>query len=228
MAAQPIEHDSSENAESSARPVLFTGTGDSGTTALGDRSRTTKTDSRLVARGSCEEVGALLGMAVTLASDPPDSMVLLLTRLENDLVDVNADIGIPMDSVDTGNPVRIDGAYVHRLEEACEHFGAGLTEPSTVVLPGGTTLAGTLHLAHAATRKAERAAHTALTEHETMNPLTATYLNRLGSLLFLLARSANAEHGDISWHPALTSELGETKLWEPMSATSEQNQSNGT
>lgn len=228
MDSRSAAYDPADPTGAGARPVLFTGTGDSGATALGDRTKTTKTDSRLTARGSCEEVCALLGMALTLATDPPEGMVLLLTRLENDLVDVSADIGAPIDNTDTGQRVRIDEPYLKRLEDACEHFGSDITEPSGVVLPGGTTLAGALHLAHAAARTAERAAHEALAEHDTMNPLTASYLNRLGSLLFILARSANAEHGDVPWHPAMTSQLGEAGLWQPMAESSETTESNET
>jgi cob(I)alamin adenosyltransferase len=70
------------------------------------------------------------------------------------------------------------------------------------VLPGGTPGSAYLHVARTVVRRAERSTWAALAEHrETMNPLTATYLNRLSDLLFILARAANAAVGDVLWVP---------------------------
>ena len=195
---------------------FYTRTGDTGETALEDRSRTKKSDIRIAARGECEEACAVLGMAITLAYGLSDEIALLLTRIENDLVDVGADIGVPLDGTETDDTVRIDEGYVRRLERACEHFGSEITGPLSVILPGGTTVAATLHHAYTVVRRAERSAYLALQNQEKLNPVACKYLNRLGSLLFVLARTANLEQGDIVWHPGMTRELGDAGLWEPI------------
>jgi cob(I)alamin adenosyltransferase len=70
------------------------------------------------------------------------------------------------------------------------------------VLPGGTPGAALLHTARAITRRAERTAWAAVADHgDTVNVWTAKYLNRLSDLLFILARAANAEVGDVLWRP---------------------------
>jgi cob(I)alamin adenosyltransferase len=92
--------------------------------------------------------------------------------------------------------------YVDRLEGWCDHYNDPLPKLRSFVLPGGTPGAALLHIATTATRRAERSVWAALDVHgETMNPLTARYLNRASDLLFILARHANRERGDVLWQP---------------------------
>lgn len=196
--------------------AMYTRTGDAGETTFGHRSRARKADPRVVAAGECEEVGALLGTAITLAAELPVEVVRVLTRVQNDLIDVGADIGTPLDAPGGDDArVRVDEAYIARLERACDHFSTDLAPLDGFVLPGGTTTAAALHHARSVVRRAERTTHAAL-QRDRMNPLTGTYLNRLGSLLLILAREANIEHGDALWQPGLSTHLGGAELWEPI------------
>src|SRR5699024_1391406 len=128
----------------------------------------------------------------------------------------SADISTLYHNEDSSELVtRIDQGYLSRLEQACEYFSAELPPPESVVVHGGTTSAATLFHARTVVRRAERTTQVAL-EQERMNPLTGTYLNRLGTLLLILARQANVEHGDSLWRPGLSAELQDTELWEPL------------
>src|SRR5262249_20441912 len=99
-------------------------------------------------------------------------------------------------------PLRIDGSYVSALERDCDEQNAGLPTLRSFVLPGGTPGAALLHTARTVVRRAERSAWAALAVHgETMNPLTAHYLNRLSDLLFILAGGATRERGAVLWKP---------------------------
>ena len=72
-------------------------------------------------------------------------------------------------------------------------------ETAAVVFAVGAAL---LHVARTVVRRAERSAWAAYEVHgETMNVLAITYLNRLSDLLFILARYANREAGDVLWVP---------------------------
>jgi cob(I)alamin adenosyltransferase len=96
----------------------------------------------------------------------------------------------------------VEQSYVDRLEADCDTYLEGLEKLRSFILPGGTAGAALLHQACTVVRRAERSTWAALAEHgETMNPLTATYLNRLSDLLFILARTANKEQGDVLWVP---------------------------
>jgi cob(I)alamin adenosyltransferase len=176
---------------------IYTRTGDEGQTGLGDGSRVAKTDPRVAAYADVDEANSAIGVAV--AHGAPSELVALLTQIQNDLFDLGADLATPRGAY--GSLFRIDDAMVSELENQIDRFNADLPELDSFVLPGGTVLAANLHLARAITRRAERStwhAIEALGEGE-INPNVAKYLNRLSDLLFVLARTANKDVGDVKW-----------------------------
>lgn len=187
---------------------IYTRTGDDGTTALGDMSRVAKTDLRVAAFGDVDECNCAIGVAVATGGLEP-ATVDLLTRIQNDLFDVGADLCSPVVDAPKWTPLRIDAGYIADLEAACDAANEPLPALDSFVLPGGTPGAALLHVARTAARRAERAVWTLLAaEPERTNPLTATYLNRLSDLLFILARAANAGTGDVTWQPRASRQDG--------------------
>jgi cob(I)alamin adenosyltransferase len=181
---------------------IYTRTGDDGTTALADGTRAPKTDTRLAAYADVEEANCAIGAAMAIGEFGPE-INALLSRIQNELFDLGADLANPVTGTPPAfPPLRIEDAYISRLETACDEYNEGLPVLRSFVLPGGTPGAALLHTARTVTRRAERSAWAALNEHgETVNPLTAKYLNRLSDLLFILCRRINAEHGDVLWKP---------------------------
>jgi cob(I)alamin adenosyltransferase len=181
---------------------IYTRTGDDGTTALADNSRVAKTDSRLAAYADTEEANCAIGTAITFGGLTAD-IAQLLARVQNELFDVGADLATPVsDTPPPYPPLRIDEAYITRLEAECDACNSALPTLRSFLLPGGSPGATLLHTARTVTRRAERSAWTAIGEHgDAVNPLTARYLNRLSDLLFILARQANAGHDDVLWKP---------------------------
>ncbi|WP_405822209.1 cob(I)yrinic acid a,c-diamide adenosyltransferase [Streptomyces sp. NBC_01390] len=180
---------------------IYTRTGDQGTTALGDMSRVAKTDLRISAYADANEANAVIGTAVALGGLEVE-VVKVLTRVQNDLFDVGADLATPVAENPEFPPLRVEQSYVDKLEADCDRFLEDLEKLRSFILPGGTPGAALLHQACTVVRRAERSTWAALEVHaEVMNPLTATYLNRLSDLLFILARTANKEVGDVLWVP---------------------------
>jgi len=180
---------------------IYTRTGDDGTTALGGTSRVAKTDPRLAAFADVDEANCAIGTALALGG-LSDRAVAVLARVQNELFDVGADLCNPVSDNPPYPPLRIDDTYVSGLERDCDEHNADLPTLRSFVLPGGTAGAALLHTARTVVRRAERSTWAALAVYgDTMNPLTARYLNRLSDLLFILARQANAEHGDVLWKP---------------------------
>jgi len=184
---------------------IYTRTGDDGTTSLGDLSRTTKNDPRLIAYADVDEANSALGVAIALGG-LPEPVARLLTQIQNDLFDVGADLCTPVVENPQYPPLRVLDSYVDRLEAACDEYNDQLEKLRSFVLPGGTAGAALLHVARTVTRRAERSTWSALEAYpDTMNPLTARYLNRLSDLLFILSRTANTEAaggvGDVLWTP---------------------------
>jgi cob(I)alamin adenosyltransferase len=181
---------------------IYTRTGDDGTTSLGDMSRTGKNDPRLKAYADVDEANCTIGVALATA-DLDDDIRELLLRVQNDLFDVGADLCTPVIDNPPHEPLRVTQAYIDVLEAACDTHNETLEPLRSFILPGGTIAASHLHIARTTVRRAERSTWAALdTYHGGMNPLTATYLNRLSDLLFILSRVANKNAGgDVLWTP---------------------------
>src|SRR5699024_2077883 len=128
-----------------ADSAQYTGAGDHGETTLSDDVPIGKGAPRIAASGECEEAGALLGVAISLGPEMSNDMVRLLVRVQNDLIDVSADISTLYHSEEASESVtRIDQGYLGRLDRACDYFSAELPPPESVVVHGGTTSAATL------------------------------------------------------------------------------------
>lgn len=180
---------------------IYTRTGDAGETRLGDMSVTTKNDLRLHAYADVDEANATIGLAVATGSLDED-VVAVLTHVQNDLFDVGADFCTPVVPDPEYPPLRIEQAYVDRLEAWCDEYNEHLEPLRSFILSGGTPAAAHLHVARTVVRRAERSAWAAYEQHhETMNKVAITYLNRLSDLVFILARHANRARGDVLWVP---------------------------
>src|SRR3954454_15889210 len=125
---------------------IYTKTGDDGTTALGDMSRVAKTDPRVGAYADCDETNAALGVALALGQLPL-RIADVLRRIQNDLFDVGADLCTPVVPDPAYPPLRVEPAYVERLEGWCDEFNADLAKLDSFILPGGTPGAALLHQA---------------------------------------------------------------------------------
>jgi cob(I)alamin adenosyltransferase len=179
---------------------VYTKTGDAGTTALGDGSRTSKNDARLEAFSTVDEANSNIGVALSMDIDADVKEVLL--HIQNDLFDVGADLCTPVIDDPKYPPLRVTEEQVTRLENLIDQYNEPLSTLRTFVLPSGTPLAAQLHVARTVVRRAERQTWNAIHSFgEGVNITTAKYLNRLSDLLFVLSRHANREIGDVLWIP---------------------------
>jgi cob(I)alamin adenosyltransferase len=180
---------------------IYTRTGDAGETRLGDMSVTSKTDPRLDAYAGADEANAHIGVAIA-TGELAEDVVAVLTHVQNDLFDVGADLCNPVVPDPEYPPLRIEQPAIDRLEGWCDTYNEDLPKLRSFILNGGTPAAAHLHVARTVVRRAERAAWAAYAEFgDAMNKPAITYLNRLSDLLFILARYANRENGDVQWVP---------------------------
>ena len=177
---------------------IYTRTGDSGTTGLGDGSRVRKHGLRVGAYGTVDEANATMGLARLHTTGDLDAE---LARVQNDLFDLGADLCTPEVEDPPYPPLRIGQAQVEWLEACIDRMNADLPNLRSFVLPGGAPAAAYLHLARTVARRAEREI-AALAEEEAINPLTLQYANRLSDYLFVAARWVNRDAGgDVLWVP---------------------------
>ena len=180
---------------------IYTRGGDKGETSLGDGERVKKHGLRVSAYGTVDEANAVVGLARLHTRNLTDaSSDAMLSRIQNDLFDLGADLCTPP-SADETHALRIVQSQIDRLEQEIDNMNASLQPLQSFVLPGGTPLAAYLHLARTVSRRAERDM-TALAEAEPVNPLAIAYINRLSDHLFVLSRYVNAAaQGDVLWVP---------------------------
>lgn len=180
---------------------IYTRTGDKGDTALGDGTRVPKHGLRVTAYGTVDELNATLGLAGLHADG---DIAAALTRIQNDLFDLGADLATPDQENDAAAPyprLRIVAAQVSRLEAEIDAMNAELKPLRSFVLPGGSALAAHLHLCRTVCRRAERHA-VALSGAEAVNPEAIRYLNRLSDWMFVASRVANdGGAADLLWVP---------------------------
>lgn len=192
---------------------IYTRTGDDGTTGLVGGRRVAKDDLRVHAYGSVDEANAAIGLALERASRPASQRIgeraiaAILRSIQHDLFDLGADLANPVErdpkSTPKTEPLRILASQTTRLETLIDEFNEALSPLTSFVLPGGSPLAASLHLARTIVRRAEReAVHLQTAQPETTSPEPVRYLNRLSDLLFVLARAAN-DNGtrDVLWIP---------------------------
>jgi cob(I)alamin adenosyltransferase len=134
---------------------IYTRLGDSGETHLGDMSRVPKTDPRIEAYGTVDELNAQVGVALTVPG-LPENYAEWLMRVQNDLFDVGADIAVPLDS--ERERLRVIPEQIAWLEERCDQVNATLKPLKSFVVPGGAPAAAQLHVCRTVCRRAERLA----------------------------------------------------------------------
>ncbi len=182
---------------------IYTKLGDGGETHLGDMSRVSKLDPRVEAYGTVDELNATLGL--TLAQPGlPERVRAWLTRVQNDLLDLGADLCVPgavEEDTDATEPqrarLRITPQYTEWLEQACDEVNATLPPLHSFLIPGGTPAAAHLHMSRTVCRRAERRA---IAIGADVNPEAVRYLNRLSDLLFILSRAVG-ESVEPLWEP---------------------------
>jgi cob(I)alamin adenosyltransferase len=177
---------------------IYTKTGDAGLTGLFSGGRVSKDDVRVTAYGEVDELNAALGMARAVPQVPAD-IDDILNRLQHLLFDLGADLATPAEA--KNRPVVVGEHDVAELEKMIDHSEAQLAPLKNFVLPGGSQLSATLHLARCICRRAERHCVSLRSAQPDTSPLTVIVLNRLSDLLFVLARLANVRAGvtDVPW-----------------------------
>jgi len=186
---------------------IYTKLGDGGETHLGDMSRVSKLHPRVEAYGTVDELNAQIGLAL-LAPGMPEQFATWLARVQNDLLDIGADLSVPAApagdaAASERERLRIDPAYTSWLEQACDEVNAGLPPLRSFVIPGGTPASAQLHVCRTVCRRAERRT---IAVGEESGGEAVRYLNRLSDLLFILARAANT---------APDTGTGAEPLWSP-------------
>jgi cob(I)alamin adenosyltransferase len=182
---------------------IYTRTGDDGTTALGTGERRKKYDLRVAAYGTLDETNSVIGIA-RLHTAEDAALDAALSRIQNDLFDVGADLTTPGKGKGPGGArLTVTAAQVDWLEAEIDRLNDELEPLRSFILPGGGAAAAHLHLARTVCRRAERLiAELNDKPDESVTPEVLKYVNRLSDFLFVAARHANGKGArDVLWKP---------------------------
>lgn len=169
---------------------LYTRRGDQGETdLLGER--VAKDDPRIELIGELDETTSLLGLARSFIES--ERAATLMIDVQRDLYRIMADLAFVTDVRPAG--YETSAAWVERIERLTDELTLEIEIPREFVLPGGTQASASLDVARAVVRRAERRAVRLLRAGVITNEQIIGYLNRLSSLLFVLARFVEAELG---------------------------------
>jgi cob(I)alamin adenosyltransferase len=178
---------------------IYTRTGDDGDTGLASGVRVSKSDPRVEAYGTVDELNAVIGVA-RLHAGQNDRIDAMLGRIQNELFDLGADLATPHDPAPTWEALRMVASQVERLEAEIDWMNESLKALDSFILPGGSPLSAHLHLARTVARRAERETIRLVESGATVTPEALRYLNRLSDHLFVAARRANANGAaDVKW-----------------------------
>ena len=171
--------------------MIYTRTGDKGTTGLGDGSRVDKDSLRVETFGTVDELNSLVGLI--LASDLDELVRNCLTRTQHELFDLGGELCMP-------GYVLVPEDCVGQLEADLDNFNQDLPPLKDFILPGGSESAARCHLARTVCRRAERLL-VSLAKIEDINEVSLRYLNRLSDLLFVIARVLARSNGgsEVLW-----------------------------
>jgi cob(I)alamin adenosyltransferase len=173
---------------------IYTRLGDEGMTHLGDMSRVPKSDPRIEAYGTVDELNAQIGVLLALGDDLPERFVPWLRQIQNDLFDLGADLCLPPGSRE--GKLAVTAGQTEWLEQRCDEINDSLPPLTSFLLPSGGKASVLLHVCRTVCRRAERRALLV----ESVNAEVLQYLNRLSDLFFILGRAANSED-EILWKP---------------------------
>ena len=171
---------------------IYTRTGDSGETGLGDGSRITKTAPRVEAMGNADELNSVLG--ILIVEPLPETITECLINVQHTLFDIGGELSIPGHTLVKPNKI----VYV---EHTLDQLNKDLPPLKDFILPGGTKSAAICHLARSVCRRLERSLF-AVDDQQSVSTVTQQYINRLSDLLFVIARTLNQETGkpDVLWN----------------------------
>ena len=188
---------------------IYTKTGDKGLTGLIDGKRIPKSDIRIIAYGSIDELNSYIGLSISLLSllsqhrtnnnnQSFSDIIITLNRIQNELFIIGSDLADPDLSKPTS--LRVQSPMITVLENDIDNYEKELSPITYFILPGGSVESSTLHIARSITRRAETNVSKLLLK-DIINNLVLIYLNRLSDLLFVLSRTVNKrlQIRDIAW-----------------------------
>ncbi|MBQ6037870.1 MAG: cob(I)yrinic acid a,c-diamide adenosyltransferase [Bacteroidaceae bacterium] len=170
------------------KSLVYTRTGDKGTTSLVGGTRVPKTHARLEAYGTVDELNSFIGLLITYLNLEEEQA--FLQRVQNNLFVIGSNLATDQSITELRAASIITKDMIAEMEHRIDCVDASLPPLTAFVLPGGSRGTAVCHVCRTVCRRAERRI-LALAEQAEVSPELIAYINRLSDYLFVLSRKIN-------------------------------------
>lgn len=180
------------------KSVIYTRTGDQGTTSLVGGTRVEKNSVRLEAYGTIDELNSHIGVVIALGREGADRLLKLLNKVQHRLFNIG---GYLASDGEFTLPAGVSQEDIAEMEHTIDWLDSQLPKLNRFILPGGSVASAHTQVARAVCRRAERRVLALRSDGVDVDPIVVTYINRLSDLLFVVARYYNKNSGidEIFW-----------------------------
>ncbi len=180
------------------KSVIYTGTGDKGTTSLVGGQRVSKASERIESYGTIDELNSFIGLLMTAMEEGPDTE--FLSFVQHKLFNIGSYLATDQETTEIQVPSRVSEESVERMEREIDRIDGELPKMKAFILPGGCRSAALAHVCRTVCRRAEREIYR-LAETAPVEDLVLKFINRLSDYLFVLARKECIQHNgkEIIW-----------------------------
>ncbi len=179
---------------------IYTKTGDKGETSLFNGTRVKKTNKRIIAYGTIDEVNSNLGILIHYSKKVGkfEDITQKLLEIQRDLFILGSDLANP--DLNIKNYPRINNEKINNLEKSIDLFDTELDKLTSFILPGGSLESSHCHIIRTIIRRSEIYI-TELFLNNEINQLCLIYVNRLSDFFFIVSRVFNKRQniGDVVW-----------------------------
>ena len=180
---------------------IYTKTGDRGKTSLIGGTKVLKSDQRIEAYGTIDELNSWIGYIIDFINDFSANHVL--REVQDRLFTIGSSLACDPEKETRLSIPDLHEEDVKRLENEMDAIAETLPEMKHFILPGGHSSVSVTHIARCVCRRAERCCVKLSSSDGKVDPLVLKYLNRLSDYLFILARYLSKKHNsqEIAWTP---------------------------
>lgn len=181
-----------------AKSLIYTRTGDKGTTSLVGGQRVSKADRRIESYGTIDELNSFIGLLMTAIDDAEDEQFLLF--IQHKLFTIGSYLATDRSTTELKIESQVTQESIEKIEHEIDRIDEKLPKMKNFVLPGGCRSASLAHVCRTVCRRAERRIYSLAEQAEVEDPVLI-FINRLSDYLFVLARKECLKHNgkEIIW-----------------------------
>lgn len=183
---------------------IYTKTGDAGKTSLIGGTKVLKSDARIEAYGTVDELNSYIGLVSDYLTD--EHSKIMLKEIQDRLFTIGSSLACDPEKEPLMKIPDLKDSDIALLEKEIDTMNEILPPMKSFILSGGHVAISTTHVVRCVCRRAERYCVRMMEQEVFVEPLVIKYLNRLSDYLFVLARYIGhlSQVAEIAWKPRIS------------------------